>query len=135
MVPFLNLSDRFVKKKSGKRRLRCTVSDCSAHSLRAGFGCPLSTSFDQLTSGDQANDLLARGIGVAAHPDAASASGNGDPACNGEDVMQIVADHDHREAPSTEPLGQFENPSRLLDTERRGRLVEDDDPGESNLNI
>ena len=48
-----------------------------------------------------------------------------DPVGALEDVVEVVGDDDHPEAPLREPANQIEHLPRLRDAERGGGLVED----------
>ena len=74
-----------------------------------------------------ADDLLGRGAGQPAIPDHPSSSQHPDAVDQAEDLLQIVADDQHREAPVAQSGDDLFDGARLGRTERGRRLVHDDD--------
>ena len=78
--------------------------------------------------GDRLDDLLLGRLVALVDADVAAEAQDGDPVGDLEDVVQVVRDEHDREAPVGEALDEVEHLARLGDAERRGRLVEDDEP-------
>src|ERR1700722_3398755 len=79
--------------------------------------------------GHQVDDRLAVELFLRADRGHGAQVEHGDPVSYRHHVIQVVRDHQHRDAPAVQPRDQVEHHPGLGATERRGRLVEDDQLG------
>src|SRR5579871_1711387 len=123
-----------VKPPVSPLRAVVSVSSISSKSLldapgRLVMALPPPAASERVGADDHLDDLVGRRFLLAADADDLPVAEHQDAVGDREDVTHVVADDDDCRAVRLQLQDEVEDLARLLDAERRRRLVHDDDAG------